>query len=178
VERSLCIQTPLLKDHNTANLTLLQGAKRLGYACKAIPQNIRGNLEDHVECGARCTVGCRFYAERGGQKRTGKMSGCRVFIEPLLQSRLENDQVDAAKQDHRRLSGIGNFQVDKLVFDDEQTRRRVIGAIGHCTNRDLLHTGLRILILADRTILAAGTLNSPAIMLRSGLSVSTTDSFP
>lgn len=175
VEKSLRIQTPERHEHNPANLTLLEGSRQMGYACRAVPQNISGSFADHARCGANCTIGCRGFSEVEGERGKGKMSGCRVFLRPLL---------DAGKDGQRgvHVQGLDGFDIDRIIFADPSDasglivpagggQRRAIGAIG--TLRDG-ETGERerLLVLADRVVVSAGTLNSPAILLRSGLKVS------
>jgi choline dehydrogenase-like flavoprotein len=173
VERSLNVQTPERSDHNPANLTLLEGSRQLGYACKSVPQNISGSFADHARCGANCTIGCRGFLDGEGKK--GKMSGCRVFLQPRLK---------AGRDEHTNIhvQGLDGFEIDRVVFSEPNdasgllglvpgaTNQRAIGAIGTLQDRE---TGVkeRLLILAERTVVSAGTLNSPAILLRSGLKV-------
>lgn len=179
VERSLNVQTPQRSDHNPANLTLLEGSRQLGYACKSVPQNISGSFADHARCGANCTIGCRGFLDGEGKK--GKMSGCRVFLQPRLKaSRGEDGGVGSSI----RVQGLDGFEIDRIVFSEPNdasgllslvpgtANRRAIGAIGTLQDPE---TGIkeRLLVLADRTVVSAGTLNSPVILLRSGLKVCT-----
>lgn len=179
VERSLNVQTPQRSDHNPANLTLLEGSRQLGYACKSVPQNISGSFADHARCGANCTIGCRGFLDGEGKK--GKMSGCRVFLQPRLKVSREGQGGGGASI---RVHGLDGFEIDRIVFSEPNDasgllglvpgteNRRAIGAIGTLQDPE---TGVkeRLLVLADRTVVSAGTLNSPVILLRSGLKVGT-----
>jgi len=169
VERSLKVQLPKPEDHNLANSTLLEGSRRLGYACKVVPQNIGGTFERHARCGANCTIGCRGYLE--GDGGDGKMSGCRVFLKPLLEATAKGQDSSSRVT----LEGVDGFNIERVLFEDEKNKTRAIGAIG------TLDTGdeggkVRLVVLADRTVISAGTMNSPAILLRSGLKVSDEES--
>ena len=171
VERSLNVQTPERHEHNPANLTLLEGSRQLGYACRSVPQNISGSFADHARCGANCTIGCRGFLDGEGKK--GKMSGCRVFLKP---------RIDAGRDQRTNIhvQGLDGFEIERVVFSESNDasgllglvsgNRRAIGAVGTLEDRE---TGVkeRLLVLADRTVVSAGTLNSPVILLRSGLKV-------
>jgi hypothetical protein len=173
VERSLNVQTPQRSDHNPANLTLLEGSRQLGYACKSVPQNISGSFADHARCGANCTIGCRGFLDGEGKK--GKMSGCRVFLQPRLKASRDGGS-------NILVRGLDGFEIDRIVFSEPNdasgllglvpgtANRRAIGAVGTLQDPE---TGIkeRLLVLADRTVVSAGTLNSPVILLRSGLKV-------
>lgn len=149
------MQTPLLEDHNIANRTLIEGARRLGYRCKAVPQNIQGPFADHARCGAHCTIACRLTKSEGG-----KQSGSRGFLEPWLDG--------SAAEGKLNLKSLEGFEVERLVFETGE-KRKVIGAVG-----SILVDGVsrRLFVTATKVVVAGGTLNSPVILQKSGLKVS------
>jgi hypothetical protein len=118
VERYLQVQLPRKEDHNPANSALLEGSRLLGYAVKSVPQNIRGSFEEHAKCGANCTIGCRGYLGQN-EDEGGKMSGCRVFLKPLL----EDPEVS-------HVHGLDGFVIDKIVFSKERGKEnQAVGAV-------------------------------------------------
>jgi hypothetical protein len=155
VEQHLGVQTPTLEEHNAANICLIEGAKKLGYTCKPVPQNISGSFDHHKKCGASCTIGCRGHT--GVDEKAGKMSGCRAFIAPAMKEK--NGPV---------VKGLEGFDVEKVVFDPENPKRAsgVVGWVRRGEGRR------RVLVKAKIIVVSAGTLNSPAVLLRSGVKVS------
>jgi hypothetical protein len=128
----------------------------MGYAVKPVPQNIAGNFADHKRCGASCTIGCRGH-ERVDEP-LGKMSGCRAFLAPLMDVNSSGPVV----------RGLGDFDVKRVIFDEKDTKR-AIGAVGWIqAGRERK----RVVIKAKTVVVSGGTLNSPAILLRSGVKVS------
>ena len=135
-------------EHNINNQTLVEGARKLGYRHKDVPQNTGG--KKHY-CGY-CTLGC------GAAEKQGPV----VSFLP-----------DAAKAGAQFIEG---FNVEKVLFDDSDGKGRATGVQGTWTSRDS-HGGVsgsdryarRLIIKAKRVIISAGTLNSPLVLLRSGL---------
>lgn len=125
----------------------------MGYAARPVPQNVSGSFESHAQCGANCTLGCRV---DDGTKEKGKRSGCKGFLGPLATAKDKDGLVTRI---------ITDFEVDKIVWD-EKNAERAIGAIGWSGAERK-----RVFIRAKVTVLASGTLQSPAILLRSGLLV-------
>jgi choline dehydrogenase-like flavoprotein len=134
---------------------LMDGARKLGYTWKAVPQNISGAFADHAKCGASCTIGCRGHAEVVEQH--GKMSGCRAFLNPLLEDK-----------DGPVVKGMDGFEVERVLFSDSKPKR-AIGAIGWATRGQ---AKVKVLVRAKLVVVSSGTLNSPAVLLRSGIKVS------
>lgn len=167
VSHDLNIQTPRPSEHNVGNYTLLEGSRRMGYACKVVPQNVSGDLHHHNQtCGARCTMGCRSYLEPQG--RSGKMDAARRFVKPLMEQADDETSESSGGTGGNyggRVVGMDGFEIDRIVFSDE-SRTRAIGAIGRLQSSSHHH---RLLVLSDRTVLSAGSLNSPVILQRSGL---------
>ena len=135
-------------EHNKTNRVILEGARKLGYSAKAVPQNTGGT--QHY-CGY-CTLGC------GSSEKQGPV----VSYLP-----------DAARAGVKFLEG---FQAVKVIFDDADGKRVVIGVQGTWRSRDSgggvsgndCYTR-EVIIRAKRVIISCGTLQSPLLLLRSGL---------
>ncbi|KAJ9091885.1 hypothetical protein QFC19_008911 [Naganishia cerealis] len=166
----LHVKTPQDHEHNVGNKTLLEGARRLGYVCKAVPQNITGTFAAHKECGASCTAGCRGNGEADDAEtgRSGKMSGERAFLDEYLHL-----DPKSGNKSRKALSVeiLDKFEVDRVVFENGSTAsgavKRAVGVIGSVKGAD--GTSHKAFIKANRVVVAAGTLNSPCVLLRSGL---------
>ena len=141
-----------VEDHNLANRVLLDGARRMGYAVKSVPQNIAGSFQAHAQCGAYCTTGCRI--DDGSPECGGKMSGCRFALGPL----------SVAKEGMPVVKTITDFEVDRVVFSGE----KAVGAIGFALVRGERR---KVMVKAVKTVVAAGTMQTPAVLLRSGIIV-------
>ncbi|KAF2430965.1 long-chain fatty alcohol dehydrogenase [Tothia fuscella] len=141
------VSTDYIK-HNKSNDVLLEGARKLGWAAKAVPQNTGG--KQHY-CGY-CTFGC------GACEKQGPV----VSFLP-----------DAARAGCKFMEG---FDVQKVLFDNVKGRKIAIGVEGTWTSRDE-NAGVageplvkrKVIIKAKRVIISAGTMQSPLILLRSGL---------
>jgi len=95
------------------------------------------------------------------------MSGCRVFLKPLLEATAKAD----GSSSRVTLEGVDGFDIERVLFDDEEKKTRAIGAIGRLDTGDE-RGKVRLIVLAERTVISAGSMNSPTILLRSGLNVS------
>ena len=133
--------------HNKTNQTLLDGARLLGYAAEAVPQNTGG--KQHYD--GYCTFGC------GSAEKQGPV----VSWLP-----------DAARAGAKFMEG---FAAEKITFSDHG-RKLATGAQGTWTSRDT--TGgvggpgkyeRSVRIKAKKTIVSCGTLESPLLLMRSGL---------
>lgn len=168
----LHVKTPQDQDHNVGNQTLLEGARRLGYVCKSVPQNITGSFADHRECGANCTVGCRGRSKADDAKtgRSGKMSGERAFLDEFLH--LDPEQAKGGKSNKITVEILDKFEVQRVIFEEIPgvAGKKAIGVLGTVKGND--GTAHDAFIKANRVVISAGTLNSPCILLRSGLKVS------
>ncbi|KAJ5247705.1 hypothetical protein N7468_002688 [Penicillium chermesinum] len=142
------VNTEFIK-HNRQNDVILEGARKLGYAAKPVPQNT-GN-EEHY-CGY-CTLGCLS---------AGKKGPTETFL------------ADAARAGATFLEGI---KADKVIFGPKKGGKRVArGVEGTWTSRDS-YLGLstegsykrKVVIKAQKVIVSSGTLQSPLLLLRSGL---------
>ena len=134
--------------HNPNNQILADGARKLGYSQKTIPQNTGG--KQHY-CGY-CTNGC------GAAEKQGPV----VSFLP-----------DAQKAGAQFLEGV---QIDKVVFEDINGRKTAVGVEGSWKSRDRSggvdgpdRTTRNVFIKAKRVIVSAGSLSSPLLLLRSGL---------
>ncbi|KAK7988594.1 hypothetical protein PG989_008909 [Apiospora arundinis] len=137
--------------HNHAAQVLLDGSQKLGWSARPTPLNTGG--EDHY-CG-RCNLGCAS---------TGK-KGPVVSWLPA-----------AAKAGAQFIEG---FQASEIVFDGPPgSTKTAVGLTGTWTARDKdgnvanpkrsrLRKDTRV--NAKRVIVAAGSLQSPLLLLRSGL---------
>lgn len=135
-------------EHNRGNNVILEGARKLGYAAKPVPQNT-GNAEHY--CGY-CTLGCAS---------CGKKGPTETFL------------VDAAKAGAVFIEG---FKADKVLFDQKSGTRKASGVAGTWTSRDsyLGVNGSRsvqrkVVIKAKKVVVSSGTLQSPLLLMRSGL---------
>lgn len=145
---------------NHGNRVLLEGAARLGWSAKVCPQNSGGS--EHY-CG-QCSFGCG-----AGQKQ-----GPAVNWLPAAQ-----------KAGARFIEGL---HVSEVLFDDagaraggeNETKRTAIGIVGKWTARNTdgsVHSPRRnrtqrvVRILAKKVIVSSGSLNSPLLLMRSGLQV-------
>lgn len=135
-------------EHNPNNGLLAEGARKLGWSHKAVPQN-SGGKKHH--CGY-CTLGC------GAAEKQGPV----VSFLP-----------DAAKAGARFIEG---FEASKVLFENISGKKTAIGVEGTWKSRDL-HGGVsgpdrtarKVIIRAKRVIVSSGTMQSPLLLLRSGL---------
>ncbi|USP80136.1 hypothetical protein yc1106_07410 [Curvularia clavata] len=134
--------------HNPCNQMLLDGARKLGWSAKPVPQNTGG--KQHY-CGY-CNFGC------GACEKQGPV----VSFLP-----------DAARAGAQFLEG---FDAEKVIFSDGHGPRVATGVEGTWVSRDI-HGGVsgspinrrKVVIKAKRVIVSAGTLQSPLLLMRSGL---------
>jgi hypothetical protein len=126
--------------HNFANRTLLEGSRRLGYEAKEVPQNTGG--KEHY-CGY-CTYGCA-----GATK-----NGPAVCFFPA-----------AARAGAKFIEG---FNVIKIDFEDLGGKKTAVGVQGRWTVKTT-QKEREIKVKAKKVFVCAGTLNSPLLLKRSGL---------
>ncbi|KAF3929614.1 hypothetical protein ABW19_dt0210163 [Dactylella cylindrospora] len=140
-------------EHNSSNSVIIKGSHLRGERYVSVPQNILGDAGMHNKiCGAFCTTSCKgagVDAPEGG----GKMSMQKTYL---------------AWARDRGAKFVQGFHVDRLTFDK---RGNVTGAEGtwRCSPDEPLGSGKKVIISAKKVICASGTLNTPAILLRSGL---------
>lgn len=134
-------------QHNPNNQVLLEGARKLGYGARVVPQNT-GGVQHY--CGY-CTLGCG----------AGEKQGPVVSFLP-----------DSAKAGAKFIEG---FEADEILFDEAAGKRVATGIKGRWRSRDgdggVNRDGStrEVIIQAKRIIVSAGTLQSPLLLLRSGL---------
>lgn len=135
-------------EHNINNKALLEGARKLGYSHKVVPQNTGGS--QHY-CGY-CTLGC------GAAEKQGPV----VSFLP-----------DAEKAGVQFIEG---FDAQKVLFEDINGQKTATGVKGLWVSRDTSggvqgndRTTREVIIKAKRVIVSGGTLQSPLLLLRSGL---------
>jgi choline dehydrogenase-like flavoprotein len=134
--------------HNTGNQHILEGSRKLGYLANTVPQNTANR--DHY-CGY-CTLGCHS---------TTKQGPVATWL------------VDAANAGATFVEG---FNVDRILFDTVDDKEVASGVQGVWTSRDS-HLGTtgkdavkrKVVIKAKRVIVSCGSLQSPLLLLRSGI---------
>ena len=128
-------------SHNFPNQALLEGARKLGIAANTVPQNTGNRAHS---CGY-CSTGCPSCTKQGPAN----------YWLP-----------DAAEHG---CSFIEGCFVDKILFDSTTTNPQKATGVA-CTWTSRSRTTTRHLTInAPRVIVSAGTLHSPLLLLRSGL---------
>lgn len=135
-------------EQNRANAMLLEGARKLGYSHKVVPQNTGGAQH---RCG-HCTFGCGSCEKQG----------------PVI-----SYLPDAAKAGAKFIEG---FHAERVVFKTIGGKKVATGIAGSWTSRDINGgvagepvTRRNVIIRAKRIIVSAGTMQSPLLLLRSKL---------
>ncbi|KAH8699185.1 putative long chain fatty alcohol oxidase [Talaromyces proteolyticus] len=136
-------------DQNFQNRVMLEGSRKLGYNAQVVPSNA-GAGRGHY-CG-HCTLGCHT---------VGKQGPVASWL------------VDAANAGAVFLEG---FKADKVLFDNVNGKKVASGVQGVWTSRDA-HLGTsgkdvlrrKVVIKAKKVIVSCGSLQSPLLLLRSGL---------
>ncbi|KAF2641851.1 long chain fatty alcohol oxidase [Massarina eburnea CBS 473.64] len=135
-------------EQNRTNQILLEGARKLGYAHKAVPQNTGGKRH---YCG-HCTFGCGSCDKQG----------------PVV-----SYLPDAARAGAQFIEG---FHAEKILFSTKDGEKVATGVQGTWASRDINGgvsgiplTKRKVIINAKRVIVSAGTMQSPLLLLRSGL---------
>ncbi|KAI3343883.1 long chain fatty alcohol oxidase [Ustulina deusta] len=136
--------------HNHGAQVILEGARKLGWHAKACPQNTSG--AEHY-CG-RCYHGCS----------TGEKQGPAVCWLPA-----------ASRSGARFIEGM---EVSRVLFDEKSSSNKAVGIVGRWTSRDKdgglqtpesERTQRTIKVKAKKVIVSCGTLQSPLLLMRSGL---------
>ncbi|KAI1802993.1 long-chain fatty alcohol dehydrogenase [Daldinia bambusicola] len=135
---------------NHGNKVIIEGSQKLGWHSKVVPQNTGSSRHS---CGSFCALGCR----------TSTKKGPAVSWLP-----------EAAKSGARFVEG---FEVSQIVWDEDDGQKKAVGVIGTWTPRDAdgnvqtarNKTKKQIHIKAKKVILSGGSLHTPLILLRSGL---------
>lgn len=144
-----------IDEHNKSNSATILGSHLRGEKCLTVPQNIKGDPAAHSRiCGAFCSTSCKgagVDAAGGG----GKMGTAKNF---LLSAR-----------DHGT-KFVQGFEVKRLVFDKNGNVTGVEG-LWRSSDEDPIGSGKKVFIGAKKVICSGGTLNTPTILMRSGLKV-------
>ncbi|KAJ9616746.1 hypothetical protein H2200_000465 [Cladophialophora chaetospira] len=127
-------------EHNFANQTLLEGSRRLGMAVRIVPQNTGSKRHFCGYCGSGCA----------GATKQGP-SNCWF--------------PDAAAHGAEFIEGCW---VEEVLFIERNGTKTATGVKATWTSRDR-KTTRQLTISAKRVVIAAGTLQSPLVLLRSGL---------
>ncbi|KAH7134024.1 hypothetical protein EDB81DRAFT_89512 [Dactylonectria macrodidyma] len=135
-------------QHSKPNQFLLEGSRKLGWAHAEVPQNTGG--KEH-SCG-HCSMGCR----------SAEKQGPAVAWLPK-----------AAAAGATFMEG---FTVDRVLFENVRGNKVAKGVCGVWKSRDE-HGGVagnptttrKVTIRAKKVIVSCGTLQSPLLLLRSGL---------
>lgn len=136
-------------EHNKTNQVLLEGARKLGWSAKAVPQNTGGEAHN---CGY-CTLGCGS---------CGKKGPTETFLP------------DAAEAGAQFIEG---FECAEVLFDQSPgSQRTATGVRGRWTARDRAgntvgpnRTTRDLHIVAPRVIISTGSIATPVLLKRSGL---------
>ena len=137
-------------QHNKTNEVLLEGARKLGWSAKTVPQNTGGEAHN---CGY-CTLGCGS---------CGKKGPTETFLP------------DAAEAGAQFIEG---FECAEVLFEDFSStgKRTAVGVRGRWTARDSAgntvgpnRTTRELIIKAPRVIVSAGSIATPLLLKRSGL---------
>lgn len=133
--------------HNHGNQILLEGARKLGYAAKDVPQNTGGS--EH-SCG-HCTLGCG----------SGQKQGPVITWLP-----------DAAKAGAKFVEG---FKVDRVTLDETDGTKKATGVEGTWTSKDSQgqteQIVRKLIVKAKKVIISAGAMWTPVVLMNSGLTV-------
>ena len=136
--------------HNKRAQFLMDGSRKLGWHAGPAPQNTGGERHD---CG-RCHLGCPSSGKKGTTVSWLPAAG------------------DAGAE------FIEGFEVEKVLFDETSGSKRATGVRGKWTSRDSdggvdgpleKRTTRDVIVKAKRVILSAGSLQSPMVLMRSGL---------
>ncbi|PGH21441.1 hypothetical protein AJ80_03232 [Polytolypa hystricis UAMH7299] len=137
-------------EHNHGNRVLLEGARKLGYTAKPVPQNT-GNQAHY--CGY-CALGCAANIKQG----------------PAV-----SYLADAARAGATFIEG---FQADKVLFHKQRSGKTTVvqGVRGTWTSRDANGgrsgeplISRQVIINAKKVVVSCGSLESPLLLMRSGL---------
>ena len=134
--------------HNRGNQVLLDGARKIGYNGRSVPQNNGGRPHED----GYCTLGCG----------SGVKQGPAVTFLP-----------DAQRAGAQYLEG---FDAGKIRFETKEGRQHAVGVEGVWQAKDSNGSVVgadratrKVIINAKRVIVSCGTLQSPLLLLRSGL---------
>ncbi|KAK1819384.1 hypothetical protein LTR12_006210 [Friedmanniomyces endolithicus] len=137
-------------EHNKTNQVLLDGARKLGWNAKAVPQNTGGKAHN---CGY-CTLGCGS---------SGKQGPAETFLP------------DAGRAGATFIEG---FDIEEALFENSTGLgdKRAVGIKGVWMARDSSggvagpdRSSRQVIIKAPKVVVACGSLYTPVLLRRSGL---------
>lgn len=137
-------------EHNYGNQMILSGAQKLGYHAKTVPQNTGNSLH---YCG-HCNLGCASAKKKGPRESflSDAATSGATFIEGFDAHKILFEKPNS--DDHNVATGVEGIWTSKGAYfsrhNGEAVRRRVI-------------------VRAKKVIVSCGALQSPLLLLRSGL---------
>ncbi|KAK5110465.1 hypothetical protein LTR62_005816 [Meristemomyces frigidus] len=137
-------------EHNKTNSTLLEGARKLGWSAKVVPQNTGGKAHN---CGY-CTLGCGSCGKKGPSE---------TFLPDAAQAGatfVEGFAVEEVLFERNTISG------DKIVSGVKGTWTSRDGNGGVSGTDRITRT---VIIEAPRVICSGGTIATPILLQNSGL---------
>ncbi|BGP32264.1 hypothetical protein JCM10296v2_004045 [Rhodotorula toruloides] len=140
-------------EHNRANQLLVEGSKKLGYPISKIPQNTGG----HAHACGYCGFGCTYSEKQSGTVtwlRDAAEHGAKFMTETSVERLLFAASPSSPLPTPETL--------DK--YTPSSSRRHCIGALVKDKNGNLA-----VIRAKQSTIVSAGTIHSPAVLMRSGL---------
>ncbi|GJN90713.1 hypothetical protein Rhopal_003727-T1 [Rhodotorula paludigena] len=140
-------------QHSKANQLLVDGSKKLGYPISKIPQNTGGHAHPCGYCGFGCTYG----EKQGGTVtwlRDAAEHGAQFLIETTVERLLFASSPDAPTPTKQEL--------DRCT--PTSSRRHCIGALVKSREGEYAIVRAR-----QAVVVSAGTIHSPAVLMRSGL---------
>ncbi|BGP24828.1 hypothetical protein JCM10295v2_003748 [Rhodotorula toruloides] len=140
-------------EHNRANQLLVEGSKKLGYPISKIPQNTGG----HAHACGYCGFGCTYSEKQSGTVtwlRDAAEHGAKFMTETSVERLLFAVSPSSPLPSPETL--------DK--YTPSSNRRHCIGALVKDKNGNLA-----VIRAKQSTIVSAGTIHSPAVLMRSGL---------
>ncbi|CAH0016911.1 unnamed protein product [Clonostachys rhizophaga] len=148
VSEAMSVSTENLR-HSKPNQKLIKGCQRVGWSHAEVPQNCGG--EDHF-CG-QCGMGCRSGGKKGPT------------------------QVWLPKASAAGATFMEGFDVTRVTFDDSvRGERKATGVEGIWRPRaseavgfDASSSPRKVIVRAKKVIVSGGTIQSPLLLLRSGL---------
>lgn len=145
VERATDVDTDE-SQHNTQNQALHNGATALGYDIGVIPRNAKGCTIDECKTCGYCCFGC----QRGSKQSTLKTYVQRAF--------------------ERGTSIYANAEAERIVIErgaatGVQVRQRIVNP-DDSTNPP---SEVTFRVKAQAVVVAAGSLHTPALLMRSGV---------
>lgn len=137
-------------EPNHGNGLLMEGARKMGWAAKKVPQNSGGGEHPDGYCAFGCATG----------EKKGPVNGWFP---------------DAARNGTKFVEGL---KVERVLFDEKVKSRRAVGVVGTWTSRgkgarldgpDDEKIVRQVIVRAKKVIISSGTLWSPVILKNSGL---------